>query len=130
MVGPGPLIGWTQCECVQTRPGPSTGVVSRPGLGGTVIHQDRTGDLFDYYVSDTDTCDSGDDDNNNNNNDNVVGLDDNKGDDKDDLDYTECSKSKVPKVRFCCTHRYTFIWSFMGPNFSQIWSILCCSTSV
>ena len=83
-----------------SRPGPSTGVVSRP------VHQDRTGDLFDYYVSDTDTCDSGDDDNNNNNNnnDNGVGLDDKVNDDppysegndtdedvEDDLDYIERS---------------------------------------
>ena len=68
-----------------SRPGPSTGVVSRP------VHQDRTGDLFDYYVSDTDTCDNEDDDNNNNNNnnDNGVGLDDSKGDVNDDPPYRE-----------------------------------------
>ena len=41
-----------------SRQGPSSGVVSIPGTGGTVIHQDRTGDLFDCYVSGTDTCDS------------------------------------------------------------------------
>ena len=41
-----------------SRQGPISGVVSIPGTGGTVIHQDRTGDLFDCYVSGTDTCDS------------------------------------------------------------------------
>ena len=43
---------------------------------------------------------------------------------------TGCSKSKVPKVRHCCTHGYAFIWSFIGANYSQTWSILCRSTSV
>ena len=43
---------------------------------------------------------------------------------------TGCSKSKVPKVRHCCTYGYAFIWSFIGANYSQTWSILCRSTSV
>ena len=59
-------IAFLLCSASVSRPGPSTGVRSRPGPGGTVIHQNRTGDLFDYYVSDTDTCDREDDDNNNN----------------------------------------------------------------
>lgn len=52
--------------------------MSKPGPIGTVSHNYRMDNLFDYYISDTDTCESEDDDNNNN--DNGIGLDNNEGD--------------------------------------------------
>ena len=70
-----------------SRPGPSTDVMSKPGPIGTVSHNDRMDNLFDYYISDTDTCESEDDDNNNN--DNSIGLDDNEDDDNDSPPYSE-----------------------------------------
>ena len=33
-----------------SRPGPSTDVVSKPGLSGTVSNNDRMDDLFDYII--------------------------------------------------------------------------------
>ena len=68
-----------------SRPGPSTDVMSKPGPIGTVSHNDRMDNLFDYYIYDTDTCECEDDDNNNN--DNGIGLDNNEGDDNDSPPY-------------------------------------------
>ena len=70
-----------------SRPGPSTDVMSKPGPIGTVSHNDRMDNLFDYYIYDTDTCECEDDDNNNN--DNGIGLDNNEGDDNDSPPYRE-----------------------------------------